>query len=338
MLRKVNFKLAVPVTLLVAAGLAVAKEVYKVPNPLLEFIGATFGVCSIIFWSLQRPGRSSTVAPLTTWLLSCSVVTVATLVAVYRVDHAGWLWFKLTGYNETLPENLADRLKLTAVDLVARHRLFAIEAQDAAQLRIAKGVYTIDETIVVPAGFTVTIAPGAVLQFGAGCSFISYSPLIARGTESEPIIFTAKNQWLKWGVVGVVRAGQTVFEHVRFEQGRQAMVNNIDFPGTLSLVETAAEVTHSEFVDLFGKDGAQVHGGEVVFRHNAFRNTFKDGVDFDGGAGEISHNRFENCGDEAIDLDEGSRVQVSDNIIIGSKDAAQGVETKFSEKTANIDH
>ncbi|MCG3120190.1 MAG: hypothetical protein ALAOOOJD_02815 [bacterium] len=338
MLQKINLKLVIPVTLLVVAGLAIAKELYKVPNPLLEFIGATFGVCSIVFWGLQRPGRNSAVTQLTIWLLSCSVVTVATLVAVYRIDHAGWLWFKLTGYNETLPENLADRLKLTAVDLVARHRLFAIEAQDAAQLHIAKGAYTIDETIVVPAGFTVTIAPGAVLQFGAGCSFISYSPLIARGTESEPIIFTAKNPWLKWGVVGVVRASQAVFEHVRFEQGRQALVNDIDFPGTLSLVETVAEVTHSEFVDLYGKDGAQVHGGEVVFRYNAFRNTFKDGVDFDGGAGEISHNRFENCGDEAIDLGEDSQVQVSDNVIIGSKDAPKKEEAKLSEKTANIDH
>ena len=45
-------------------------------------------------------------------------------------------------------------------------------------------------------------------------------------------------------------------------------------------------MTQSEFVNLFGKDAAQVHSGQAFFRNNTFRDCFKDGVDFDGGAGE----------------------------------------------------
>jgi hypothetical protein len=56
-------------------------------------------------------------------------------------------------------------------------------------------------------------------------------------------------------------------------------------------------------------------------------------LDFDGGTGEISHNRFEDCGDEAIDLGEDSRVQVFDNLILGSKDAPKGGEEKLTQQS-----
>jgi hypothetical protein len=166
-----------------------------------------------------------------------------------------------------------------------------------------------------------------------GCSLISYSPITARGTAEAPIIFTAQNKWRKWGVVAVVRAGKTVFEHARFEHGRQALINDINLPGTLSFHETEAEVRYCEFLNLEGKDGANANGGQVVFQNNVFRNCFKDGVDFDGGAGEISHNDFANCGDEAIDRGEDSQVQIFDNSIVGAKDAPKSVaDMKRAEK------
>jgi hypothetical protein len=336
MLRRVNLKLAISVTIAVVAALGVAKEAYKIPVPLLGFIGAMYAVCSIIFGSLQRKGKASNFAHLAIWLLSWSLVTGSILGAVYHFDRAGWLWFKLTGYNETLPENFPERLRWPVSDFVARHPFFVRDRHDSTRLIIRSGHYQVDETIVVPPGLVLIIAPGTVLQFGVGCSLISYSPIIARGMENAPIVFTAKNKWRKWGVVGVVRAGQSIFEHVRFEHGRQALVNDIDFFGALSLIEAEAEVTQCRFVNLFGKDAAQVTGGQAFFRQNTFRDCFKDGLDFDGGSGEISHNRFEHCGDEAIDVGEDSRVQVFDNVIIGAKEASKEGGTKLSEKTVNI--
>ncbi len=269
------------------------------------------------------------------WLLSWSLVTAALLVGVYRSDKAGWMWFKLTGYNVTLAENLSDRVKVSAADFVTHYPFFSIEAQDSTKLLLPGGQHKIDETLVIPPGLVVTIAPGAVLQFGVGSSLISYSPIVARGAAEAPIVFTAQNKWRKWGVVGVVHAGKSIFEHVRFEHGRQAFVNGINFPACLSLNDTDAEVTHCEFLNLFGKDGANANGGQVLFQNNTFRDCFKDGVDFDGGAGEISNNRFDRCGDEAIDLDVNSHVQVFSNSIVGSKDALNRMKGDLSAKTAD---
>jgi hypothetical protein len=321
MLSRENIKLTITVIAIVGAALAIAKEAYKVPPPLLMFIGGMFVICSTIFWIWRRQRQTSALMQLGQWLLLWSTFTAASLLGVYHFDKAGWLWFKLSGYNITLAENLADRIHLPAAVFVKRYPFFSLTARDSTKLFLAAGKHNIDETIIVPSGVSLTIAPGAVLQFRVGCSLISYSPIVARGTAEAPIIFTARNRWQKWGVAGVVRADSSIFEHVRFEHGRQALINGVNMPGTLSLIETDAEVSQSQFCDLFGKDGAYVNGGQVFFRDNLFRNTFKDGVDFDGGAGEISRNRFENCGDEGIDRDETTQVKIDDNVIVGSKDA-----------------
>jgi len=331
-----NLKLVIPVTLLVIAGLAVAKEIYKVPQPLIVFIGAMFGVCALIFWSRRRQSNASAFVQVVAWLLSWGIVTTAVLDGVYYFDKGGWMWFKVSGYNVTWAENLWDQVKVSPASFVAPYPFFSRDPEDSTRLLIKRGVYDIDETIIVPPGLTLAIAPGTELRFGVGASLISYSAIIARGTEQAPIIFTAQNKWRKWGVVGVVRAGPSIFTHVRFEHGRQALVNAIDFLGALSLIDADAEVTWCYFKNLYGKDGAQVHHGRAFFRNNTFQDCFKDGLDFDGGAGEISRNRFEYCGDEGIDLGEDSRVQVFDNVIIGSKDAKKGDGTKLSETAANI--
>ena len=321
MLRNVNLRSAAAVILIAGVMLVLAKEIYKVPKPLLLFASATFVLSASVFWRLSRARRRPVFVPITAWLLSWVLATAALLVGLYRFDKAGWMWFKVTGYNETLPENYADRVTMTCAEFVAHYPFFSCDALDSTKLILPAGEHEIDETVIVPAGLSLTIAPGTELRFGVGCSLISYGALIAAGTAEAPILFTAQNRWRKWGVVGVVRGGKSVFTHARFEHGRQALINSVHLPGTLSIIATEAEVAQCEFVNLFGKDCAYVNAGQAIFRNNTFCDSFKDGVDFDGGAGEISHNQFDNCGDEAIDLDEDSRVRVFANSIRGSKDA-----------------
>jgi hypothetical protein len=259
------------------------------------------------------------------WLL----ITALLLGGVYYVDRGGWNWFLISGYDVTQAEDFSAAVDLPSADFVTQYPIFVRDPQEPDKLVLPRGEYIIRETIVVPRGTVLTIEPGTVLRFGAGRSLISYSPIIARGTESEPIRFTAQNKWLKWGAVGLVRAGQAVFEHVRFDHGRRALVNGLDFFGALSLIETDVEIRHSQFVDLFGKDGVNVRYGRVLIQDNLFRNTYKDGLDLDGGSGEISHNRFINCDDEGIDLSENYEVQVFENTILDRRGGRMAAENNL---------
>ncbi|MGB3713966.1 MAG: right-handed parallel beta-helix repeat-containing protein, partial [Candidatus Promineifilaceae bacterium] len=304
-----NLRLAVPVTLSVFIFLVAGKLVLRVPGRLLLVIGSVFLILTVtLAWVAARKERQITPADSIRWiaiLVLTSIVTLGLLLgAVYRIDDAGWLWFQLTGYDVTLAEDYPDRVDLPIAAFVEQNPFFDIDPQNAARLVLKKGVYDVDDTIIVPRGTTLIIEPGTVLRFGAGRSLISYSPIIARGTDIAPILFTAQNDWLKWGVVGVVEADPSVFEHVRFTDGRQASVNGIDFFGALSLIESDVRIIGSQFTDLFGKDGVYIRQGHVFMQDNLISNVYKDGLDLDSGTGQVSNNKFIDCGDEGIDLGE----------------------------------
>lgn len=309
---------AIPTTLTVLLMLAIARLVWHIPKPLLLVVTAIFLVWSTIFWRLHRKTERTAYGQITQVLLPWLLVTPLLLGIVYYVDRAGWIWSQLTGYNLTFAEDFSGLIDVSVVDFVDQYPFFSLDPQDSTKLILPKGAYDIHETIVVPSGSSLTIEPGTMLRFRVGRSLISYSPIIARGIESAPIHFTAQNTWRKWGVVGLVNTGKSIFEHVSFEHGRQALVNNIDFFGSLSLIETDVEIAHSQFLNLFGKDAVYVRQGRVLIRDNTFRDTNKDCLDLDGGSGEISHNQFINCGDEGIDLSFNYDIQVFDNKIIGS--------------------
>ncbi|MFQ6113384.1 MAG: right-handed parallel beta-helix repeat-containing protein [bacterium] len=319
LLLRSNLILAISVNLTVIIILAAVRSVWKIPKPLLLVIGIIFLACSVVISILNRKGnmtaRQLFIRLPLAWIIASGLV----LGTVHHFDRAGWLWFKMTGYNVALAEDFFDLTDISPGEFVAQNKIFSLHPQDSTKVILAKGQYNIDETVIVPKDVSLTIEPGAVLRFAVGRSLISYSPITARGTEREPIVFTAQNKWRKWGVVGVVSKGKSVFKHVVFEHGRQALVNNIDFFGSLSFMESDVEITHSQFKNLFGKDAVYVREGQVLIRDNLFKDVFKDGVDLDGGTGEISHNQFINCGDEGIDLSLNFDVRVFDNKILDPK-------------------
>lgn len=279
-----------------------ARLVWHVPEALLTTLGTSLLLVGLAAWALHGLRRP----PLRRWMVWAGLVwpclVAAFLGAVYRVDRGGWLWFRLTGYERAPQEEMSESMAWSASDFLRHNPMFSLVQGSATDLLLKSAVYDIEETLIIPQGLSLTIEPGTVLRFAPGRSLISYSPIIARGTARQPIEFNARWPLLKWGVIGIVRAGPSVFEHVRIRNGRYARVNQLDFPGTLSLLQSDAVVTGSQFVNLFGRDALYVWNARAEIRGNMFRTTYKDGVDFDGGSGVIADNQFLDCGDEGLDL------------------------------------
>lgn len=192
-------------------------------------------------------------------------------------------------------------------------------------------MYDVNETIVIPTGSLLRIEEGTVLRFGAGRSLISDSPIIARGTEKEPILFTAQNRCFKWGVLSILSDGKSFFQYVKMEHARRALINGTGFPGSLSLIGGETEIVHCQFSDLYGRDAVYVHAGNVVITGSLFADAYKDGVDFDGGVGRISQSDFINCGDEAIDLPGVQDLEVFGNRILDSKGGRIAADTGLAQ-------
>lgn len=342
MKERVNLRLAIPVTAIAFLVLVALRIVGQLPLTFVSLTGLLFLLHSAVFWWIepQSLGPVSLAAAhrqVGALLLSWLLWTVLLFGSLYWIDRAGWLWYQVTGFNTILAEDLLDRVDVPLNTFVERHPSFAIDPGDPGGLILRRGVYEWDETVVVPRGTGLKIEAGTEVRFGAGRSLISYSSITARGTANEPIRFTARNRWLKWGAVGVVAAGPSLFEHVIFEHGRQARVNGVDFYGALSLIETDVEIRNSHFTNLHGRDGVNVQYGHVLIQDNVFRNLHRDGLDLDGGSGHVSGNRVVECGDEGIDLGENEEITVVDNTVLdrqgGRISADHNLEEILSQNT-----
>ncbi len=319
------------VCVLVLAILAGLRLLLGVPKPLLVVAAGVLAACTAVFWVMRR--RMTGVALTQMFGLVMAWVSVSALLfgTAFWVDRAGWMWYQLTGYNITLSEDYMDRVGLSSSEFVHHNPMF----READETRVTlRGDVTIDRTVVIPRGVELTIEPGTVLRFGRGCSMIAYGPITARGTEAEPIRFTARHPLFKWGVVGVIGDSSqraSYFEHVVFDHGRQARVNGVDLPGCLSIIGTGVEIRSSRFEKLYGKDAMYVRAGRVSIHGNEFRDTFKDGLDLDGGSGEITRNRFVDCGDEGIDLSRNENLNVYDNVVLDLRGGRVGADQKLEE-------
>ncbi|MDX1412851.1 MAG: right-handed parallel beta-helix repeat-containing protein [Candidatus Promineifilaceae bacterium] len=327
--------LAAFITLTILFILLIAQVFLGMPKELLIVLGGTFLLWTVVYWFISRQKTLTPMKHIMRWLLPWMAVMFLFLGAVYYVDRAGWLWFRVTGYDVTLAENLSADVTISPAEFVTAHPQFEL---DENSLRLPPGDHFFKETVIIPQDSELTIDPGAVLRFGAARSLISYSPVNAKGTKDQPILFTARNPWLKWGVIGVVGSSKpSTFEHIKVEHSRQALVNGVDFFAGLSLIETDGVVRSSIFERNFGKDAVNARLSNVQIQNNEFRNAQKDCLDLDGGSGEISGNLFVNCLDEGIDLSDNKDVEVFDNTILdargGRLEAEQNQESIIEKNT-----
>lgn len=329
-----RLKVALPALPMALFILALLKFAWKAQKPLILYSGCVLLCCFVLFYTMNRVPKRGALTQAILLVLLWIVTTSSSLGILYLWDRAGWVWFKATGHDIVIEENLSHLISLPISQFAEQNPIFFHSQNGSTHLVLHKGEYEIAKTCIVPKGAVLVIEPGTVLRFRAGCSLISYSPIVARGTQDEPIKFLAKDKWRKWGSVGVVSKERSIFEYTVFENGRRAHVNGVDFWGALSLIESEVEIANSEFRNLYGKDGVNVVNGKVLIRKNVFLNCSKDGLDLDAGSGEISDNEFIDCDDEGIDLSANLDIRVFNNTILDTRGGRLGAEQKYEEIVA----
>lgn len=320
----VRWRTLLALVLATCLALAASRALLHVPRPMLAIAALLFLVCCAIFQRAHRHLHGSRTFKIAALYLVWLGIAAAFFSASFHVDPSRWVYYRLTGYNLTRSEEKSHLAEVPVRAFLAYNRQFVADPDVPGDVLLPPAEHVFDHTVVVPRGTQLTIAPGAILRFGDGCSLVSYSPIVACGTKDAPIRFTARTPRRKWGSVGILGDGLSLFEHVRFEQGRHARVNGTDFFGTLSLIGADVHIRHSQFVNLYGKDAVYVRGGDVAIHDNLFQNVDKDGLDLDGGTGTVSHNRFVDCRDEGIDVSQAGNVQIVDNVILDARGGRVG--------------
>lgn len=248
-------------------------------------------------------------------------------LAKYYDDPLGWLEAEVEDFpSEPATLSLPEMFRYLPIATLSPAEFLRTNPgfrQVGSNLYLPRGTYWFSHTIIVPEGTQLTVAPGSTIYMGPDASFISYSPVVAEGTVSQPITVTAQNPARPWGVFGVIRAGAatSTFAYVSMSHGGEATINGVFMSGMLALHNSDGRILSSVFQETTGDDGVNVKGGTAIIENNLFVGNFQDGLDLDfpGEGTLVAHNEFNNNGGDGIDLS-WSQVTIDDNIIVGSGD------------------
>lgn len=217
-------------------------------------------------------------------------------------------------------------------DFVKQHPQFLLQNKGAVKDSIAllpPGKYSFSETIVIPETFTeVRFLPGTTIKFAPGASLISYSPVIAEGTDNSPIKFTAASS-IPWGTFAIVntKGKKSFIHHVLVEGTGPITVNGITFSGGLAAHYADIEILDSIFTHNHGDDGVNVKYSTADIERNKFIDNDSDGLDLDSASGSVKNNIFSNNGGDGLDIS-WNTAGISENIMSNNKDKCLSIGEK----------
>lgn len=138
----------------------------------------------------------------------------------------------------------------------------------------------LDETFTVPAGETLTIEAGVTVELGPEVDLVVEGELIARGTASEPITFTAASE-ASWGAIRFEpSATGAVFEQVDEYAGGSILEHAIVEEGVRAVTITGSSpYLHAvTFRNNTIETGLEVKGGAALSIHEGSRSRVRDCV------------------------------------------------------------
>lgn len=203
-------------------------------------------------------------------------------------------------------------------ELMAKHSIFSDDEDNA--LVIPAGDHRVSETIVIPRGLRITIHPGATIRFSPDQSILSFSPIMAQGTEEKEIKFVS-NDNQPWGVIGIIgkEASNSLFEHCQFENGSEDFIANIYMSGMLSVYHADVSIKNCTFQNARADDALNLKHSHSVVSNSLFSENSADAIDLDFIEGKVEKNHFFNNGNDALDVS-GSGVRIEKNYIEKSDD------------------
>ena len=123
--------------------------------------------------------------------------------------------------------------------------------------------YLVVGEVVVPAGLTLTIAPGVEVNFQGHYSFTVNGDLQALGAKGDSILFTTDTPAVGWGGIRVDSDDVVALSYCRIEHGLTAGSYPDIHGGGLALLSSNAIVDHCLFADNDATGASNGMGGAV---------------------------------------------------------------------------
>jgi len=197
---------------------------------------------------------------------------------------------------------------------------------DHRQITINPGKWKIEKNIVIPKGFTTTVAPGSELILNNTAALISYGPVELNGTADAPVVLKSTDGTGQ-GLVVISAKNPSKLSHVIFDNLTCLARKEWKLTGVVTFYESNVEINHVTFTNNHSEDYLNIIRSKFVIRNCRFLNSFGDALDVDFGEGTILNSRFESCGNDCIDF-AGSKAEIRNSTISGAGDKGISIGEK----------
>ncbi len=185
---------------------------------------------------------------------------------------------------------------------------------DNKTLTFLSGAWAVERDLVIPAGWQIVVQAGTKLSFAPQAVFLSYSPLLVKGTESQPVSFSSIGT--AWPGLVVLNAGQpSILEHLLVENTSGIARDGWILTGGITFYRSPVTVRDSIIRHAFTEDAINVISTDFKFERLTIQDTPSDAFDADFTQGEITNCLFQDIGGDAVDIS-GSTVHVADSIML----------------------
>ena len=168
------------------------------------------------------------------------------------------------------------------------------------------GTMRLTESVRIPEGDTLVVAPGTTLRLGPDVNVVSRGPILMQGTRERPINVIPDVPGTPWGTFSALRHGAdgTTITWTRFFYGGGGFQDGVEYIGMVNLHRVNRVLfRHVTFEqNVRSDDTFHALHSQFVLDSSEFINANSDAVDLDISTGIIAYNRFRNTGGDAVDL------------------------------------
>jgi hypothetical protein len=230
----------------------------------------------------------------------------------------------------------ASPIPVVSLQELQRRYRFIRQTDDPKVLQIGAGRWRLTDSLIIPAGYSLQVESGAVLQFARDALMIVNGPLQVAGTPVQGVVFEALDG-VSWPGLFVNNANElSVVSNLTVRNTSGVTVGGWALTGGVNFYESDVEITGCRFENSLGEDALNIIHSEFTIRDTVIKGTASDAFDADFSSGLVVDSRFEEIGKagggDAVDVS-GSKIEVTGSSFFTVSDKALSVGER-SEMTA----
>jgi len=227
----------------------------------------------------------------------------------------------------------------TAESQIEKHSFLKI-GRNGNELKVEPGSWIVEQDLIVPKGYTLTVGAGTTLKFAPDAALISYGPLDFKGSSENPVTLSDSGSGA-WQGIAVLRSDrESQLHHVDISNTRGVSRGSWMLTGGVTFYHSDVSIDEVSIKHHQGEDALNIVRSNFIISKMKVVDTQSDGFDADFTSGSVSDSSFVDIGQsqgggDAIDVS-GSEVSVQSVDFRGIADKALSVGEKSNMQASDL--